>query len=204
VIYRDIIHQLLDLSVINLDWEERRKPNGKSLFVCLPCQDNRERQIHHLKDHEKTTKHIEALADFEEQLSNAASGSSSSHPPVISNQAVTDDALRALLASATANPSQPLYHDDHPLIPPATPDHSGSWQGPHSPVTGINWNLLEATENTMLETSPLQEYIQRVSQASLDFINGDLSEDELLERVSLGSDSSHAPQGLCLVFFFSS
>ncbi|KAF8803001.1 hypothetical protein BYT27DRAFT_7110917 [Phlegmacium glaucopus] len=185
---------MLELSDI-LDWEERRKPNGRSLFVCLACQDNRECQLHHLKDHERSGKHIEALADFQEQLSNAtptASGSSGSYP-LISNQAVADDALRALLASATGNPSQHLYRDDHPLVPPS-PDHSGSWQGPLSPVTGINWNLLEATENTILESSPLQEYIQSVSQASLDFINGDLSEDELLERISLGSDSSGAPR----------
>jgi len=53
----------------------------------------------------------------------------------------------------------------------------------------------------MLESSPLQEYIQSMSQASLDFINGDLSEDELLERISLGSDSSDAPQGAYLFFF---
>ena len=173
------------------------------MFVCLPCQDNRECQLHHLKDHEISAKHIEALADFQEQLSNAAptaSGSSSSHP-LISNQAVADDALRALLALATRNPSQHLYRDGHPLVPPSPPDHSGSWQGPHSPVTGINWNLLEAMENTMLESSPLQEYIQSMSQASLDFINGDLSEDELLERINLGSDSSDAPQGAYLFFF---
>jgi hypothetical protein len=124
-----------------------------------------------LKDHEKTAKHIEALADFEQP-----------------------NALGALLASATGNSHY------HPLIPPSPPDHSGSWSGPHSPVTGagINWNLLEAMENTMLEESPLQEYIQSVSQASLDFINSDLSEDELLEHISLGSDSSHATQGVCL------
>jgi hypothetical protein len=200
-----IIHQVLELeNILNLDWEKRQKPSGKSLFVCLSCRDNRERQIHHLKDHEKSAVHIEALADFEEQLSNAATGSgrslsSRSHPV---NEA---DALQALLASATANPSQ--YHYDHLLIPPSSSpsDHSGSWQNPlahsESPRPGINWNLLEATENTILENSPLQEYIQSVSQASLDFINGDLSEDELLERVSLGSDLSHVPQGVFWLSF---
>ena len=73
--------------------------------------------------------------------------------------------------------------------------------GPHSSVTGISWNLLEAKENTMLENpkSPFQKYIQSVSQASLDFINGDLSEDELLERISISSVSS---QGVCFNFFF--
>ena len=139
---------------------------------------------------------MEALADFEEKLSNLNIAASGSNQP---------DALRALLASATANPS----HDDHPLIPPSPPDHSGSWQGPlaHSSETGINWNLLEATENTMLEISPLQEYIQSVSQASLDFISGNLSEDELLERISVGSDSDsshgHPPQGESHLIFSS-
>ena len=154
------------------------------MFVCLPCQDNRERQIHHLKDHEKTAKHIRALADFDD--------SSSSHLPV-NNQA---DALGALFASATANPSQ-----HHHLIPPTPPDHSAAWPAPPSP-TGINWNLLEATENTMLE-EPLQEYLQSVSQASLDFINGNLSEDELLEHISLGSDSSQGESFLSPVTHFS-
>ena len=120
-----------------------------------------------------------------------ASGSSSSHLPVNS------DALGALLASATAKSPQYLHHD---IVPPSPPDHSASWQDPHSPVTGINWNLLGATENTLLENSPLQEYIQSVSQASLDFINNDLSDDELLERISIGSDSSHAPEGVYLFF----
>ena len=83
---------------------------------------------------------------------------------------------------------------------PSPPDHSASWQDPHSPVTGINWNLLGATENTLLENSPLQECIQSVSQASLDFINNDLSDDELLERISIGSDSSYAPEGVYLFF----
>jgi hypothetical protein len=155
------------------------------MFVCLPCQDNRERQIHHLKDHEKSAKHIRALAEFDD--------SSSSHLPV-NNPA---DALGALLASATANPSQ-----HHPLIPPSPPDHSAAWPAPPSPVTGINWNLLEATENTMLE-EPLQEYIQSVSQVSLDFINGNLSEDKLLERTSLGSDSSQGESFLSPVTHFS-
>ena len=156
------------------------------MFVCLPCRDNHERQIHHLKHHEKTAKHIEALADFE--------GSSSSHRPVVNNQA---DALGALLASATANPNPSQYQFS---MPPSPPDHSGSWPVPRSPVTNINWDLLEATENTMLEESPLQDYIQSVSQASLDFINGDISDDELLERISLSSDSSQAPQGVFLFF----
>jgi hypothetical protein len=178
------------------------------LFVCLLCQDNRERQVHHLKDHEKSAKHLEALADFQERLSNAAptaSGSSVSHPPLISDQVIVGDALRALLASATADPSQPLYRHDHPLIPASPPpDASGSdepWQGPHSQVSGINWRMLRARENTTLESSPLQEYVQSVAQASLDFINEDLSEDELLERISLGSDLSDTPRGTWLIFF---
>ena len=186
-----------------LDWEKRRKPDGKLLFVCLPCQDHRERQIHHLKDHEKTAKHIAALANFDnsEQLEMSNVGSSSSHPPVINKP----DALQALLMSALENPSQHWQDDDyHPVIPrsQSPPDHSASWQGPNLPVAGINWDLLEATETTTLEDFPLQEYIQSVSQASLDFINGDLSEDELLERTSVCSDSSHAPQGLPLSFLF--
>ena len=170
------------------------------MFVCLPCQDHRERQIHHLKDHEKTAKHIAALANFDdsEQLEMSNIASSSSHPPVITNK---PDALQALLTSALENPSQP-DDDYHPVFPrsQSPPDHSASWQGPNPPVAGINWDLLEATETTLLEDYPLQEYIQSISQASLDFINGDLSEDELLERTSICSDSSHAPQGLLLFF----
>ena len=114
------------------------------MFVCLPCQDHRERQIHHLKDDEKTAKHIAALANFDdsEQLEMSNIASSSSHPPVITNK---PDALQALLTSALENPSQP--DDDYHLsflvlrVPLTTLLH-GRVQIPLLPVsTGIYWRL---------------------------------------------------------------
>ena len=47
-----------------------------------------------------------------------------------------------------------------------------------SPVTGIDWNVFEALEDTTLEYDPLQRAAECIAQASLDFLNGDLSADD--------------------------
>ena len=89
-----------------------------------------------------------------------------------------------MLLAATGNYSQPLYPNSHPAVPPG----ADFTQNSPSPATGIDWNLFEATGDTELEPSPLQKVFAQVSQASLDFLNADLSDEELVERGSVESD----------------
>ena len=104
-----------------------------------------------------------------------------------------------LLASATSNPStQPLYPPDYPSLPLGT-DFGNNAHLP-SPVTGINWGLYAAHEDPQVPLSPIQEALAYVAETSLQFLDGDLSEDEMVERLSVDSSifSSGKP---CLMLF---
>ncbi|PPQ96191.1 hypothetical protein CVT26_004826 [Gymnopilus dilepis] len=82
----------------------------------------------------------------------------------LSKAAIVEDGLRTLLLAAIGNYSQPLYPNPHPAR--------------------------QVTGDTELEPSPLQKVFAQVSRASLDFLNADLSDEELVERGSVESDHS--------------
>ena len=58
-----------------------------------------------------------------------------------------------------------------------------------SPVTGIDWGLYAACEDPQVPLSPIQEALAYVAENSLNSLDEDLSEDELVERLSVESSS---------------
>ena len=52
---------------------------------------------------------------------------------------------------------------------------------------GIDWGLYSVQEDPQVPLSPLQEALAYVAETSLRFLDGDLSEDELVERLSVDS-----------------
>jgi len=101
---------------------------------------------------------------------------SSSVPTAVTpDEVIKEDAIRALILSLSAQPGQPWYPTTHPQASGSTASTSTSRL---SPVTGIDWNVFEALEDTTLEYDPLQRAAERIAQASLDFLNGDLSADD--------------------------
>ena len=103
--------------------------------------------------------------------------------PATLDEVIIDDAVHALLASATSNPSEhPLYPQDHPSLP-SDMDFENNAHLP-SPVTGINWGLYAAHEDSQVLLSPIQEALAYVAETSLHFLDEDLSEDELVECLS--------------------
>jgi len=168
-----------------LDWTCRVKPNGTSVYICEVCLDNRERTSYHCKQHEQTEKHQEALRNYHRP---STSTQTPGYLPATLDEVVIDDAVRALLASATSNPDEhPLYPPDHPSLPLDT-DFENNACSP-SPVTGINWGLYAAREDPQVSLSPIQEALAYVAETSLHFLDGNLSEDELVERLSVDSSS---------------
>ena len=103
---------------------------------------------------------------------------------------MTEDALRALITSLSANPHQPPYPAEHPLIygEPNFPRSPGS-PGP-SPATGLDWNVYEALEDTHAERSYKDQLREDIAQATLNFLNGDISDLEDAERSDAESSSA--------------
>ncbi|PPQ76395.1 hypothetical protein CVT26_015365 [Gymnopilus dilepis] len=167
------------------NWNRRVRGDGVAVFSCKICQDPRERTANNCARHEGTKVHRDALGDpAEPQLGGL-------HSQAVNNGVVFEDALRSFLLSASNDFSQPLYPPNHPSLPTAC-DRA---QRSPSPVTGIDWNILEALgEETSFEPSPMQEAFSRIAQASLDFLNSDLSDDELVERGSLSSNGTENDQ----------
>jgi hypothetical protein len=56
-------------------------------------------------------------------------------------------------------------------------------------VTGINWGLYAAREDPQVPLSPIQEALAYVAENAFHFLDGNLSEDELVERLSVDSSS---------------
>ncbi|PPQ80318.1 hypothetical protein CVT26_008276 [Gymnopilus dilepis] len=180
-------------------WTRRVRADGTEVFNCKPCADNRERLAFNIAGHEITTTREKALKRFKAAQSQAEKRSQAVNPA-----AIIEDALRTLLFATSGNPSQPLYPVSHPSLPPG----ANASQNTPSPVTGIDWNLLEAVGNTEFEPSQSQQILAQVSQVSLDFLNGDLSDEESVERASVSSNEAAtfgggiglAEQGLALYF----
>lgn len=137
------------------------------MFLCELCRDEHPRLARNCPTHEKTQKHQDAL----KAAQNPRLPSPSARPPHITHQTVSEDALRALLASASSRPQQPLYPHGHPLLygEPNFPNHP---QSP-PPVTGINWGVYSTFEDTQADLSPEALLRAQVCQATLDYLNGD-------------------------------
>ena len=100
-----------------------------------------------------------------------------------------EDAVRALLASATSN-SESSGHPPY-TQEPSLPSDFDFERNDHSPspftASGIDWGLYSAQENPQVPLSPVEEALAYVAETSLRFLDGDLSEDELVERLSVDS-----------------
>ena len=165
-------------------------------YSCLVCQDPRERNPSNCRNHEKTQTHQQNLLIFQSEPLRTTPVSESSQPlPTTVNQAVQEDALRALIRSITATPDQPPYPLDFPELLSPTGDDAPT-------LTGLQWNL---DESLVLDDDPWKDAASRVAQATLDFLNGDLSGDEDDER-SDASEGPHTAPGpdtagaICLIF----
>ena len=98
---------------------------------------------------------------------------------------IKEDAIRALILSISARPGHSTTHPSGLPLPSgsATAATSTSTQS-DSPFTGIDWNMFEALEDTTLQHDPLQNAAERIAQASLDFLNSDLSADDSEEDMA--------------------
>ena len=117
--------------------------DGNYFYRCLVCQDGLERKPFDCQRHEGRQEHT-----FDAEVNSAARGNSTqltSQVPSPLDSVILEDALRALLASASSQPNQPLYLPGHPNVY-GEPNFPTSARSP-SPVTGIDWNLLEAYED---------------------------------------------------------
>jgi hypothetical protein len=164
-------------------------------YVCKACGDGRQREPHNCKTHDSTNAHKAAIEIFDKgPLSSDDDkdrrNSATSGPQIPTHDLLTEDALRALLTSLSAHPHQLPYPAEHPLVygEPNFPRSPGS-PGP-SPATGLDWNLYEALEDTQAERSYEDQLREDIAQATLDFLNGDISDLEDGERSDTESSST--------------
>lgn len=131
------------------------------------------------KAHERTQGHVQRLKRF---TSPSPEGDSSNPTPSTSqtpaDRALSEDALRALLISATPDPHQARY-------PPGHPNHN-VYGNPTShgrfgsPAAGgiLDWGLYEL-ENTVADPTPQEQLFSDISQATLQLLNEDISDFEV-------------------------
>ena len=179
---------------LHLDYEPV-EVDSQILYVCKACGDGRQREPHNCKTHNSTNAHKVAVENFDkEPLSSDEDENrmnpTTSGPQIPTHALLTEDALRALLTSLCAHPHQPPYPAEHPLVygEPNSPMSPGS-PGP-SPATGLNWNLYEALEDTHAERSYEDQLREDITQATLDYLNGDISDLEDGERSDAESSST--------------
>lgn len=156
------------------------------MYLCKVCNDHLARLAHRTREHERSQRHQEKLRTWDEQQRVNHPSPLSRELPSSTNDSLLDDAVRALLVSCSSDPSTTPYLPSHPGLP--------SYANPHqrspSPVTGIDWNLLEALGDTNFEHAPLDQALSNIAQGSLDILNGaSLSDDEQIERGSAAGGS---------------
>jgi hypothetical protein len=148
-------HQPLPSAYPHPDYEPVDQ-GSKILYVCKACRDGRPREPFNCKAHDETQVHQDAITTFEntphpddDNRANSWKGS----PRIPTHDLLTEDALRALVVSLTAQPQQRPYPPGHPLVygEPNFPTSQSS-PGP-SPVTGVNWTLYQTLEETVAEQS---------------------------------------------------
>jgi hypothetical protein len=178
-------------AVLNLDWKHCERRGTVTvptvLYSCLVFQDPRERTAGNCRSHENTQSHQQNLLRFQSEPSRTAPVPEPSQTPIpdLSLQANQQKILEALVRSitGTARPNQPHYPQLEPqdfpgLLP--NPTHSET-----SDLTGLRWDL---DESLQLDDDPWREAASRVAQASLDFLNGDLSDGEENERSDMSDE----------------
>lgn len=173
------------------DWEQATRSNGSSGWQCKLCNDSRIRHEWHIPQHEGSVGH-QALLALERQrqqtittASNnvaSTSGSVAPTPASDSSLAVVDSGIRSLLHSLTRNtPMESSAESLSPLPPDA------------SVLSGFNWNLFEATEDTTVELTAEQAGVASIAQQLLDRLDAVSevdSEDDVVEQ----SDSEQSPE----------
>ena len=78
------------------------------VYLCEVCLDNRERTSHHCKQHEQTDKHQQALQQYHRPSTESTHTLARGYYPSTLDEVIIDDAVRALLASATSDQSHGL------------------------------------------------------------------------------------------------
>ena len=161
---------------------------GKTFYVCKACRDGRPREPFNCKAHDETQVHQEAISHFENppQDHDNRENPWKSSPRIPTHDLLTEDALRALVVSLSAQPHQPPYPSDHPLVYGEPNFHTSP--GP-SLVTGVNWTLYETFEDTVADQSFEVQLTQDIAQATLDFLNGEDSDFEACEPSDIQSSS---------------
>ncbi|KAF8164203.1 hypothetical protein BJ912DRAFT_1150335 [Pholiota molesta] len=180
-------------------WETRQHPNGQLFYYCLVCRDGRERLQKNAKKHEQSQVHQNALLAFTHETSTSLRGSltQSQEDQGATLRALSNDALRALLASGTSNPSQPLYPPTsgsyNSYGEPNFPDSLAGSQGLAASPPRMNWLAYEALEDTTAQVSPSDQLHQSIFQKTLDFLNNgnlsDFSEEECPDSPDTSTDS---------------
>ncbi|KAF8178467.1 hypothetical protein BJ912DRAFT_1045365 [Pholiota molesta] len=174
------------------DWETRQQPDGKLLYYCTVCRDGRYRPLHNAKQHENSNTHRNAVLahnESEASSSNHRGSPTESTEQATTLRALTNDAVRALLASGTSNPAQPLYPLTSSNVSYGEPNFPSSHDSSiaASPPR-MNWLAYSALEDTTVQQTPSDELYQSIFQKTLDFLNnGDLSDFSQEER----PDSPH-------------
>ncbi|KAF8180363.1 hypothetical protein BJ912DRAFT_929302 [Pholiota molesta] len=153
-------------------WEARQQPNKKFLYYCIVCRDGHERELYNVKRHEASKTHQSALRAFNELDTSTPTPSTSEQASA--DRVLSDDAIRHLLASLTANPNQHLYPPTsrdtcygEPNFPYAAEESSISSR------TGINWLGFSALEDSTAENTPYEDFRNYVAEKTLDFLNGE-------------------------------
>ena len=164
---------------LNLDWKSRNK-GGTLVYSCLVCGDGREKLASNCKEHENIYTHLQNLKIYKELTQFSSNFGAASSFPTNINKAIQEDGVHTLLRSITANPDDPNYSLDFPgLIMPETSHCRSPSPGT---LTGISWNL---QDELVLDDDPWKKAASRIAQSTLNFLNGDLSEEDENERSDL-------------------
>lgn len=120
-------------------------------------------------------------------------------PQIPTHDLLTEDALRALLTSLSAKFTSTPYPAELPLVygEPNFPRSPGS-PGP-SPATGLDWNVYEALEDTHAERSYKDQLREDIAQATLNFLNGHISDIEDAERSDAESSSADCTSNIFIL-----
>jgi hypothetical protein len=106
----------------------------------------------------------------------SSSSSALSSFPTNINEPFQEEGVRALLRSITAKPDSSHYPPDGLILPERTRSPSPGT------LPGFSWNL---QDDLVLDDDPWKNAASRLVQSTLNFLNGDLSEEDENERSDL-------------------
>lgn len=157
----------IDLNIVQLPpvWT-RVEQNGETLFSCRLCR-NDPRTSFNCPSHERSKKHQDAV-----NAANRQPSFTRRRDPLSS--LVVEDGLRALVASGSSRPRQPLYPPGHRYFrePNFSEPGPAQFEEP-SPASGINWHVLEAFGNTDAELSHEEQLRAQLCDISMAILNSD-------------------------------